>query len=764
MNMFVLKLIQNIYKFRSIMNKISKIFTILFFFYFNTHAYSETIGKIMIEGNDRISDETISMFADVKLNDNIDNENLNSILKNLYDSNFFDNVSVSFDKNDLIIKVIESPIIEQITFTGVKSKTMKKELFKILKLKSRSSFNETMLSDDRSAIIAYLKNIGYYFAKVETFVEKSENKLVNIDHKIEIGNKSKIKKISFIGNIIYKSSKLRSLIVSEEYKFWKFISGRKYLNQQTIKFDEALIKNFYLNKGYYDVEVNTSFAKLINDEEFELIFNINPKNKVFFNNLSLTLPDDFSESNFNNLRKLFIEVKGEPYSISIVNKILEEIDKITLNEEYKSISASVSESIYDDKFDINFEVKETEKFFVERINIFGNNITRESVIRNQLEIDEGDPFNEILQKKSENNLKSLNFFKNISSEIIDGNESNSKIININVKEKPTGEIMAGAGVGTSGGTILFGVKENNYLGKGLSVDANATFTSETFKGQLKVNNPNYKNSDKSLFTSIEATEIDRLKKNGYKTNKTGFEIGTRFEYYDDFNLSLSTRSFYEKIDTDSTASSRQQSQEGSYWDTFIKFNFDYDKRNQKFKTDDGFRSSYNLDLPIVSDTYTLTNTYNYKYYTSLYDNNITSLSLFVQSANSINNKDVKLTERLFLPSNKLRGFEAGKVGPKDGDDFIGGNFATSINFNTTLPLIFDNVQNLDASLFVDVANIWGVDYDSSIDDSDKVRSSIGIGIDWFSVIGPINFSLSESISKASSDVTQSFRFNIGTTF
>ena len=746
------------------MNKISKIFTILFFFYFNSYAYSETIGKIIIEGNDRISDETISMFADVKLNDNIDNEKLNSILKNLYDSNFFDNVSVSFDKNDLIIKVIESPIIEQITFTGVKSKTMKKELFKILKLKSRSSFNETMLSDDRSAIIAYLKNIGYYFAKVETFVEKSENKLVNIDHKIEIGNKSKIKKISFIGNIIYKSSKLRSLIVSEEYKFWKFISGRKYLNQQTIKFDETLIKNFYLNKGYYDVEVNTSFAKLINDEEFELIFNINPKNKVFFNNLSLTLPDDFSESNFNNLRKLFIEVKGEPYSISIVNKILEEIDKITLNEEYKSISASVSESIYDDKFDINFEVKETEKFFVERINIFGNNITRESVIRNQLEIDEGDPFNEILQKKSENNLKSLNFFKNISSEIIDGNESNSKIININVKEKPTGEIMAGAGVGTSGGTILFGVKENNYLGKGLSVDANATFTSETFKGQLKVNNPNYKNSDKSLFTSIEATEIDRLKKNGYKTNKTGFEIGTRFEYYDDFNLGLSTRSFYEKIDTDSTASSRQQSQEGSYWDTFIKFNFDYDKRNQKFKTDDGFRSSYNLDLPIVSDTYTLTNTYNYKYYTSLYDNNITSLSLFVQSANSINNKDVKLTERLFLPSNKLRGFEAGKVGPKDGDDFIGGNFATSINFNTTLPLIFDNVQNLDASLFVDVANIWGVDYDSSIDDSDKVRSSIGIGIDWFSVIGPINFSLSESISKASSDVTQSFRFNIGTTF
>jgi outer membrane protein insertion porin family len=279
-----------------------------------------------------------------------------------------------------------------------------------------------------------------------------------------------------------------------------------------------------------------------------------------------------------------------------------------------------------------------------------------------------------------------------------------------------------------------------------------------------VTNPNYNNSEKSLYTSLEAIEIDRLEKNGYKTNKTGFEIGTRFEYYDDFNLGFSTRSFYEKIDTDSTASTRQQSQEGNYWDTFIQFNFDYDKRNQKFKTDDGFRSNYSLDLPIISDTYTLTNTYNYKYYTSLYENNISSLSFFLQSANSISDKDVKLSERLFIPSSKLRGFERGKVGPKDGDDFIGGNFATSVNFNTTLPVIFENVQNLDATMFLDIANVWGVDYDSSINKSDQIRSSIGIGIDWFSVIGPINFSFTENISKANTDITESFRFNIGTTF
>ena len=727
------------------MFKTTKIIIIIFYFCFFTHANSEIIKNIEIVGNERISDETILMFSEIQIDDNVNNEILNTILKNLYDTNFFDNVSVS-------------------VYNGIKSNSMMEELSKILKLKSRSSFNDYDLSFDRNNILEYLKSRGYYFAEVETFVERSDNKLININYDIELGKKAKIKKISFIGDTIYKNSKLRSLIISEEYRFWKFISGRKYLNQNTIKFDEKLIKNFYLNKGYYQVEVNSSFAKLIDNDEFELIFNINPNKKFFFNNLSLSIPDDFSEDNFSSLIELFSKIKDTPYSINSVNKILEQIDKITLNEEFKSINASVNESIYDNKLDINFNIKESEKFFVQRINIFGNNITRESVIRNQLEIDEGDPYNAILQKKSENNLKSLNYFKNVTSEIIDGKEDNSKIINIVVQEKPTGEIMAGAGAGTGGGTFLFGVKENNYLGKGLSVDANATITSETFKGLLRINNPNYNNSDKSLFTSLEALEIDRLKKNGYKTNRTGLEIGTKFEYYDDFNLTLSTRSFFEDIETDSTASARQQTQKGDYWDTFLKFTADLDKRNQKFKTDDGFRSSYSLDLPMISDTYTLTNTYNYKYYTSLYNNNITSLSLFLQSANSIGDKDIKLSERLFLPSNKLRGFENGKIGPKDGDDFIGGNFATALNFNTTLPVIFENVQNLDASIFFDVANIWGVDYDSSINESDKIRSSIGVGIDWFSVIGPINFSLTESISKASTDVTESFRFNIGTTF
>ena len=262
----------------------------------------------------------------------------------------------------------------------------------------------------------------------------------------------------------------------------------------------------------------------------------------------------------------------------------------------------------------------------------------------------------------------------MNTNVSEGKDPNNKIININIEGKPTGELSAGAGFGSSGGTVMFGVKENNYLGRGIAVNANSTVSSDSFKGLLSVTNPNYKNSNKSVYASIQALEIDKLKSYGFKTNKTGFEIGTKFEYLEDFNLGLSSSSFYEKIETDSNASARQKSQEGDYLDIFGNFEFDYDKRNQKYKPSSGYISNYDIQIPLISKTNTLTNSYLYKVYGELYDNNVTSLSVFLKTANSITGDDIKLSERISIPSKMLRGFESGKVGPKDGKDFIGGNY------------------------------------------------------------------------------------------
>ncbi len=743
-----------------------KIFKYIIFFYFiaQLSAFSEIVKKIEVFGNERISSDTIIMFANVKVNQNVDDVKLNEIIKNLYSTNFFKNITVKINSNVLQLNVVELPIIEKVNIEGIKSNKIMETLNRDLKLKARSSFDEFLFNQEKEKLNQTLKQLGYYYATVDAYIEDLGSNKVNLTYDITLGEKAKIKKISFIGNKIFKDRKLKSVIVSEEYKFWKFISGKKFLNQDLIEFDERLLKNFYLNNGYYSVEINSSFARMLDESSFELIYNIDAKNKFYFNNLDLKLPKDFDKENFTSLYDLFNDLKGEKYSINSVKKILDRIDTITIKEEYKSLSSQVDETLDKDKINLLFIIEETEKYIVEKINIFGNNITQESVIRNQLEVDEGDIYNDILQKKSENNLRSLNFFKNISADVSEGKNKNTKIINISVEEKPTGEITAGAGLGTSGGTITAGVKENNYLGRGLAVEANGTLTAESFKGLFSVTNPNYKNSDKAVFVNLQAVEIDQLSAYGYKTNKTGFGLGTNFEYLRDLNLGVSSTSFFEKIETDSTASTRQKKQEGNYWDTFVKLNFDYDKRNQKFKTTDGFRSNYNINIPVISDTNTLTSSYNYRIFSEIYENNVSSFSLFLQTANSLSGDDIKLSERLTVPSRRLRGFERGKVGPKDGNDYIGGNHVTAINFTSTLPQLFPNAQNLDISLFLDAANIWGVDYDSSINDAGKIRSSVGIGVDWFTLIGPLNFSISETITKEDSDITESFRFNIGTTF
>jgi outer membrane protein insertion porin family len=726
-------------------------------------ALSAAVNKIEIIGNDRIADETIKMFISVDIKDEINDEKLNKILKDLYETEFFKDISVKFDNQILSIIVQENPIIEKIIYNGLKSSRILEIIKQDTLIKQRSSFNENSLKKEKLKIENILKSLGYYNSSLNVLVNKLDNNLINITYNVDLGKKSKIKKITFIGNKVFKDKKLRRVITSTEYKFWKFISGRKFLNENQVFFDERLLTNFFKNNGYYNVKIKSSFAKLIDDNNFELIFNIDSGPKIYFGKLDLILPADFDENNFSSIKKLFQKIEGKPYSINVIDNILDKIDSITTLEQYKFIKANVLEAVDKDTIDLQFNVEEGEKFYVDRINIFGNTITAENVIRNQLMLDEGDPFSEILVTKSINNLKSLNFFKQVNSKTLINDDTKTKSIDIFVEEKPTGEIYAQAGVGTSGSSFGLGVKENNFLGKGIGLDSNFQVSTDSFKGKFSVTNPNFNNSYKSLYISAEATETDNYQTFGYKTNKTGVSIGTNFEYLNDFYIGLNTSNFYEVIETNSTASAQQQAQEGNYWDSFIKFNLNYDKRNQKFQTSDGFKSYYSLDLPLISETNTIKNYYNYAHYFNFFEKNFSSISIYLQSAHSLNNKNIKLSERITLPSNRLRGFERGRVGPKDGDDFVGGNYAYSINFTSNIPQIFEESQNVDFLIFADAADIWGVDYNSSIG-GNGIRSSVGLALDWMSPVGPMNFTLAYPVTKKTGDKTETFTFNLGTTF
>jgi outer membrane protein insertion porin family len=727
-------------------------------------SYSKNYKNIIINGNERISNETILVFSEIQDNIPLDENSINEILKKLYKSGFFKDVTVKIENNNLTIDVLENPIIQTVFIEGIKRKKTEESLYEILSLKNRSSYNSTLIKKDEAVILSFLKNDGYYFSKVTSSYKDLGSNKIDLFYQIELGEKSKISKISFIGDKKFKDSTLKNIIISEEYKFWKLLSGKKYLNESLINYDKRLLDNFYKNKGFFNVVIESSFANYLGNDEFEIIYNISSGKKFYFNEFNLNLPLDYDRVNFQQLDNIFKKLKGENYSLNSIDKILKEIDKIVLNEQFEFLKSTVNESIEDNLINLTFDIGESEKFYVDKINILGNDVTREEVIRNNLLVDEGDAFNELLQTRTLNNLRGLNFFSKVESKILDIDNENKKIINITVEEKPTGEIMAGAGVGTDGGTFSFGVSENNFLGRGIAFSSDITVSAESLKGIISMNNPNYKGSNRSLNTSLESTITDRLKNFGYKSNKTGFSVGSGFEFYDDLYWNTGVSSYVEKLETDNTASASMKKQKGSYFDTYFNHTFSYDKRDQRYKTSDGFISRFTQNIPLISESYTLTNTYDYKIYNEWLDENVFSIGFFGKSANSLNGKNIKLSDRLYLPASKLRGFESGKVGPKDGADYVGGNYAASINIATSLSQILPNSQNTNFSVFFDAANVWGIDYSSSLSDESKIRSSVGIAVDFFTPVGPLNFSLSEPITKGKNDITESFRFNLGTTF
>ena len=739
-------------------------FIILFTFY-SFLSSAEIINDVVINNNKRITKETIISLGNIKVGSNYEKSDLDRVLKNLYNSDFFSDIKISVENNKLTISIIENKIIQTVKINGIKSKKIQDEILDNLQLKNRSPFIETKVKQDISKIRNSLSLQGYYFSEVSSSIEENSNDTLNLIYDIQLGKKAKIGRIEFVGNKVFKNKKLRNLIVSEENKFWKFISIKKYLNKDQIDRDERLLRNYYLNRGYYDVIINASSAEYLDNDTFTLTFNIDAGKMFTISKTSLVLPIDYKKKNFIKIQKLLTELENELYSFRKIMKIVDQVDKVSLLREYDFISASINEEkVEGDKINLSLTVMETEKFYVEQINILGNNITQENLIRDSLEVDEGDPFNELLHAKSLNNLRSKNIFKTVDSEILEGSDLNTKIININVEEKPTGEIMLGAGVGTEGGTLGFSVSENNFMGQGIKLSAALRISEDTIRGNFTTLTPNYKYSGKSLSTNIQSDVVDKMADSGYESKKTGFSFGTSVEQYEDFFFSPSFSSYLEHLTTNSSASANLKKQAGDYFETSFTYKLDYDKRNQKWQTSEGFRSKFTQSIPIVSDNWAILNGYEYTKWIDFENDLITKFSFYGRAKNSLTGDDVRVSERLHVPSKKLKGFISRGIGPVDGQDFIGGNFVATLNFSTTVPMLLKSIETADIKFFVDAANVWAVDYRDNYDDSNKIRSSAGIAIDWFTLIGPLNFSLAQPITKVSTDKTETFQFNLGTTF
>ena len=723
---------------------------------------ADIIDKVEVNGNKRISDETINVYGEIEIGKDYSAFEVDRILKNLYKTEFFEDIKVILSNGVLKISVKEYATINFIDLQGEESNERKKSVLKVLKLKNKESFIENKLSEDIDMIKKIYASIGFNFSSVEAKIEKFDENRINLIYFIEKGKKTNIAKIYFIGDKKIKEKRLREIIVSEEKKFWKFLSKNTYLNKKNIELDKRLLLNYYKSLGYYDVQVLSDNAEISKNNLSNLTYTINAGTRYRVNKISTNISDVLDKKQFFSLQDSYTKIIGKYYSPFTVKKLLDELDILIANNDLQFIEHSVNEILENDTIEIKINIFEGEKKLVEKITITGNTVTDESVIRAELLLDEGDPFNNLKLTQSIARLKGRNLFGVVKNKITDGSNKDQKKIKIEVEEKPTGEISAGAGIGTNGGSFSFNVSENNWLGKGINVSTNVDISAETFQGGLAFTDPNYNYSGNSLTFFISNTTNER-KNSGFKNNIITTGIGSRFEQYRNIYIAPNLSYSYDDLKIKTTTSDSLKKQKGTFHDLSVDYSVTLDKRDKVYAPTDGYISSFAQTLPIYADSPYIKNAYSFSKYQSFTKNTIGTFKYYASAVNGLDDKDVRISKRNKLSVNRLRGFKSGKIGPKDGNDYVGGNYAMSSNFELNLPNFLPEATKTDVGLFLDFGNLWGIDY-GGIDDSNKIRSTAGINTSWFSPVGPMSFILSQNLSKADTDATESFNFRLGTTF
>jgi outer membrane protein insertion porin family len=723
------------------------------------------IKKINIFGNERVNSVTIESLVDKKVS-NIDSIYINSLTKKIYDTDFFSDVKVSFNQDILTINVVENPIVNFFYINGVKDSDLD-QINKIFTLKENSIFSSSKLKKDIEATREFLNATGYFQTSIVPEVIKIDNNQVNLIINVDKKEISKITNIYFIGNKFFSSSQLMDVITSSEVTWWKFFSTAA-LSEQRIEYDKQLLKEFYKSKSFYDVQIESAFASVDKNNNFTLTFSINSGKKYKFGDYDLKVSGlALKEEDINEIKIISNKfLKNEFYSPLTINKINKQVTDFLETRRYGNFEINIQDTkTADDRINITVQLNEGQKSIINKINVQGNTITEEKVIRDNLTISEGDQLNSSKVKKSIDNIKSKHLFSKVDYKIEDSDKRNFKDLNLLVKEQPTGNISAGVGYGTNGGILEASINERNFLGQGINLNFTGRLSTDVIRGDLSYTNPNYNNSNKELAASL-FSEVDDFKNSGYQNKRVGTRFATKYEIYEDIFFRPNLGIQFDKLEVTGDASSLLRSRQGDFATTSFGYNFLYDQRDSKFSPTSGSIIYFDQNIAtFLSDIPTVQTGIGATFYKELLsDKFIGSAKLKLANVVAFNDKDVKLSDRIFALSTDLRGFEPRGVGPVDSGDHIGGNNLATLSLKSTFPNPMPESLRANTFLFFDMGNVWGADYSSSISDSSKLRTSTGIALDFMSPVGPLSFTYSIPLSKASTDKEQNFLFNIGSSF
>ena len=724
------------------------------------------IRSINIQGLQRVERETALSYAGIDTNKSLTSEDLNAALKRLYDTGLFSDINFDTRGNELVITVVENPVIGVRAFDG-NNKIDDKILESEVQSAPRSVFSKAKVQQDVQRILDVYKRAGRYGVSVEPkIIKKSENR-VDLIFEIEEGPEAKIDTINFIGNKHYTSSDLQGEIMSKESRWYRLFSSAENFDREKMSYDQELLRRFYNRHGYADFAVVSAIAELSRDKtSFVLTFTIDEGKRYKVSDIQIK--SVVPEVDANQWYKYITFKSGDWYNSDEVEKTVNELTEELSKKGF--VFVEVVPNIYKDratgKLNVVFDIKENAKVFVNRINITGNNRTLDEVIRREFRISEGSVFNVAKIKESRRNIERLNYFSkvDIDSERVDYDKAD---INVDVEEKSTGYFNVGVGYSTVNGALVrAGVTENNFLGKGQQVSLTAGVSHRTTDYGFSFTEPYFLGRRLSAGFDLFYETEDYQDESNYDMDTYGGRVRFGWNYTDDLSQYVRYTLKQDKIkNVSSNASEYIKREKGEAVDSVIGQTIVYDKRDNVMRPHEGYYLSFGNDVSGLGgdDKYLKFDAKAYQFYTL---SDYYTFKFFINGGmvEGYGGKDVRLAQRYFLGGNTMRGFESGGISARDKRtrDALGGNWMLWGGTELTFPLGLDEL-GVRGRTFVDVGTTGKPDnIGDDVDYSSSPRVSVGFGFEWTSPMGKIDIDFGFPIVKEKYDQREVFRLNFGT--
>lgn len=731
----------------------------------------DIVRKIEVSGAERIEEATVVSYMDLKPGDPLDEITVDRALKSLFSTGLFADVKVVDAGGGLVkVGVRENPIINQISFEG-NDKIEDQELLSEIQLRPRQVFTRTKVQSDLARLNQIYRRQGRFSVNIEPKVIRLDQNRVDLVFEIDEGDVTEVKTIRFVGNKRFDDDKLRSVISTKQSAWYRFLTSDDRYDEDRLSYDQELLRNYYLSRGYADFSVVSATAELSPDKKsFFLTFTVDEgqRYKVAgtsivselrnFNTAALQSSINFSTGDWYDAEKV-------KQSVSAMTNYLGDLQYAFVN-----VRPDIQKDREKREVLVIFNVSETPPVFVERININGNVRTMDKVLRRELEVVEGDPFNRSKVAKSEQNIKNLDFFENVKLDVKQGSAPDKTVIDVDVEEKSTGELSIGGGFSSTDGPLAdFRIRERNLLGKGQDLLFATTIAGKRSEFDVSFTEPYFLDRDLSAGFDIFHITRDLQDESSFDQKRTGGALRMGYPLSENWRQTL--RYQYENNDiqdVQSDASRFIKDQEGKRATSAVAQRLVYDTRDSILMTTEGLY--YWLDTEAAGlggDAKYVSARTGASYYYPVMDQVVLNALAEVGAIEGYGDADVEINERFFIGGSTLRGFERSGIGPRDAktNDALGGNMFYRGSVEGSFPIGLPKEMGIKGHLFTDFGSLMNIDEDGvGLLEEDTIRASAGVGLSWRSPFGPIRIDLAVPYAKEDFDEEENFRFDFGTRF